>query len=128
MVTDYRGEIDAKDYTTTRVVVMVENSRLLGFATFDDDSKTLEMVRVNRFCRRQGIGRTLIELADACAGCLLIDNGYRSEEGTKLLLAMKRPMSRLRQKLKPESTGAMMEAYLIGQLMQNKLRNCTLLG
>ena len=105
-------EIDASDITSTRVVILIKNKSLIGFVTWDDEEKTLEMVRVDEKYRRKGYGTYLVQLADQYAGCTLRDNGYRSPEGTALLKKMNRRLARRIEEIKAKSAGAMMFAVL----------------
>ena len=123
-VTHHR-EIDASDLTSTRVIILTTNEvspSLIGFATWDDEEKTLEMVRVDKRYRRKGYGTYLVLLADQYAGCILMDNGYRSPEGTALLKKMKRRLTSSIETVKSESCGAMLFNLLMQktQLNENK--------
>jgi len=101
-------EADASDFTTTRVLVATKGILVIGFATWDDISKTLEMVRVAEMFQRQGHGIELVRRADEMAGCLLKDTGDRSPEGTKLLKSMGRPLTRIKSRINPKSCGMIM--------------------
>ena len=70
------------------------------------------MVRVDERYRRKGYGTYLVQLADQYAGCTLVDNGYRSPDGTGLLKSMKRRLARRIEEIKAQSAGAMMFAVL----------------
>jgi len=112
-------EIDASDISSTRVVILTQNKSLIGFATWDDEEKTLEMARVDEKYRRKGYGTYLVQLADQYAGCTLKDNGYRSQEWTALLKKMKRRLARRIQEIKAKSAGSMMFAVLCQKLWNN---------
>lgn len=114
-------EADVSDLTTTRVVVATAGEKVIGFATWDDQTKTLEMVRVHKRHRRQGHGSELVRRADELAGCTLLDNGTRSPEGTQLLRSMGRRLKRIEAKVKPESCGATMMLLLQGRHLNDEL-------
>lgn len=118
----FYGEVEVSDLTTTRVVVLSEDSGLLvGFCTFDEKKKTIELVRVNDSFRRRGYGSALIRIADSMAGCILKDTGERSEEGTKLLKSMGRKPVRIKYKINGESAGAMMMSQMLGKACNGSL-------
>jgi GNAT superfamily N-acetyltransferase len=105
-------EADASDVTTTRVVVATKERIVIGFATWDDDTKTLELVRVREKYQRQGHGTELVRRADEIAGCLLKDTGDRSPEGTKFLKSLGRPLARIKSRINPISCGMTMMMLL----------------
>lgn len=115
------GEIDAGDLTSTRVVVLIIDKRLVGFVTWCDSNKTLEIIRVNRQFRRQGHGTFLLKLADQYAGCTLKYSGYRSTDGSKFLKALNRPLNKLVDTINSNQVGAMMEAQLIHLMLDHQL-------
>lgn len=105
-------EVDASDVTTTRVMVAIKERIIVGFATWDDETKTLEMVRVREKYQRQGHGTELVRRADELAGCRLKDTGDRSPEGTKFLKSLGRPLARIKTRINPTSCGAIMMMLL----------------
>jgi GNAT superfamily N-acetyltransferase len=115
-------EADASDVTSTRVVVAVKGELLVGFATWDDKSKTLEIVRVGQPFRRKGYATRLIQEADKRAGTTLIDTGERSPEGTALLQSMERRMTRITKRIDPKSCGTTMMFLLQGRHSEGELK------
>ena len=112
------GEINTKNInTSTRVVILANNNQLVGFVTWDQNQKTLQLVRVACPFRRKGYGTFLVKLADQYAKTTLTDTGYRSPEGTKLLRNMKRPLAKYKGTV--QNPGQAMEAILT-QLLHNQ--------
>lgn len=110
------GEINTKNInTSTRVVILTNYNQLVGFVTWNQ--KNLQLVRVAYPFRRKGYGTFLVNLADQYAKTTLIDTGYRSPEGTKLLRNMKRPLAKY--KGNPQNPGEIMESIL-SQLLHNQ--------
>jgi GNAT superfamily N-acetyltransferase len=105
-------EVDVSDVTTTRVMVAIKERIIVGFATWDDETKTLEIVRVREKYQRQGHGTELVRRADELAGCQLKDTGDRTPEGTNFLKSLGRPLTRIKSRINPTSCGMTMMMLL----------------
>lgn len=110
------AEIDVSDLSSTRAAIAVStNFGLIGLVTWDDKRGELEIVKVDRHVRRQGIGSALIRAAERFHGGPLSDTGERSKEGDLLLKKLGKKPAKLKRRI-PER-----EARGLGGLMMSRL-------
>jgi GNAT superfamily N-acetyltransferase len=119
------AEVDVSDLSETRCVIALSKDMIMGIATWDDELEALEIVKVDKSFRRQGVASALIEAAEEAHGGPLTDTGERSAEGEAMLRKLGRrpaPLSRRIDEREAESLGAMLIARLYRSLANGSFK------